>query len=216
MANVEKKPFWDLEENKGFDKIRASDGILYTVWNSGSAQEKQDVAETLARIRKDINTVLLYMYGNPQRWQDHPIAWGIYHTFDIHLPGWENYLSSNTSFGLINKQPKLFEYQEMTPNDLGILGLNKPKKIVTLSVELENGKKMDYEVAEKRKILLTIRNQRTGKLNGYSTILDLALHELTHTTCNDVRWKQDNHRPPYQSYHTLIRKWARECGVLQN
>ena len=206
------KPFWDLEENKGFDKIKASDQLVYNVWDSGSPQEKQEVADTLARIRNDINTVLLYIHNNPQKWSDHPIAWGIYHTFDIHLPGWENYLSKNPKS--INKQPRIFEYQEMTPNDLGILGLNKPKKIVNLPVELDNGKKIDYEVAEKRKILLTIRNQRTGKLNGYSTILDLALHELTHTTCNDVRWKQDNHRPPYQSYHTLIRKWARECGVL--
>jgi hypothetical protein len=200
------KAFWDLEEEKGFDKIKASDGITYNVWDSGTLEEKLEVAETLAHVRKDINKILLYIYNNPQKWQDHPIAWGIYHTFDIHLPGWEN----RNNF--ISKE-NLFEYQEMTPNEHGIIGLNKPKHIISIPVILD-GKKINYELTDKRKILLTIRNQRTGKLNGYPTILDLAIHELTHTTCNDVRWKEDNHRPPYQSYHTLMRKWARESGVL--
>jgi len=203
------KPFWDLEENIGFDKIKASDGITYNVWNSGTPQEKKEVAETLARVRKDINKILFYIYNNPQEWVDKPIAWGIYHTFDIHLPGWENYISKNN----FNVQPKLFEYQEMTPNKLGIIGLNKPKNIVTMPVEID-GKIINYELADKRKILLTMRNQRTGKVNEYRSVLDLAIHELTHTTCNDVRWKEDNHKPPYQSYHTLMRKWARDCGVL--
>jgi len=200
------KAFWDLEEEKGFDKIKASDGIIYNVWNSGTLEEKREVAETLARVRKDINKILLYIYKNPQKWHDHPIAWGIYHTFDIHLPGWENrnnFISNDN----------LFVYQEMTPNDQGILGLNKPKNIITMKVNID-GKNINYELTDKRKILLTIRNQRTGKINGYPTTLDLAIHELTHTTCNDVRWKEDNHKPPYQSYHTLMRKWARECGIL--
>ena len=89
----------------------------------------------------------------------------------------------------------------------------KPKKIVTIPIEYR-GKKIDYEIAEKRSIFLTMRNQRTNQLNKYSNILDLAIHEVTHTVCNDVRWKRDNHLPPYQSYHTLMRKWARDCGII--
>jgi hypothetical protein len=99
----------------------------------------------------------------------------------------------------------------MTPNKDGILGLNKPKEIIQMT--LENGN--SFEFAKRRSIHLTIRNQQTWTINDYPKVLDLAIHELTHTTCNDVRWKEDNHKPPYQSYHTLMRKWARDSGVLK-
>jgi hypothetical protein len=109
---------------------------------------------------------------------------------------------------------KLFEYQEMTPNSEGILGLNKPKELTTTKTVV-NGKIIDYEIAERRKIMLTIRNQRTGQVKDYyPTIIDLAIHEITHTTCNDTRWKEDNHKPPYQSYHTLMRQFARNCKLI--
>ena len=104
----------------------------------------------------------------------------------------------------------------MRPNKDGILGLNKPKRLTVIKVLLD--KVLNYELGTKRNILLTLRNQNTGELKNYSDILDLAIHELTHTTCNDVRWvpewKGGNHREPYPTYHKLMRKWAKECGVL--
>jgi hypothetical protein len=218
----EEKPFWDVEEIEGFEDILASDGLYYKVWNKGTPKIKQQVAEILAKVRRDLNTLLVYIFRNPDKWHDKPIAFGIFHTFDIHIPCWtdliDQLLCTKNPLPMINdacvKMGKLFEYQEMTPNPDGILGLNKPKIIVTKKVEV-NGKTIDYEIAEKRKIMLTIRNQRTGEIKDYyPTIIDLAIHELTHTTCNDVRWKEDNHMPPYQSYHTMMRQWARECGVL--
>lgn len=216
------KPFWDVEEVDGFVSIKGPDTIYYKVVDTPDHQENIAAAVELSKVRKDINTLLLYLYNNPQLWYDKPIAFGIYHTFDIHIPGWEDFKRIN-EFGanfntIINKKceqsGKLFEYQEMTPNPDGIIGLNKPKVIKKIRI-IKEGKPINYEIADKRKIFLTIRNQKTGKVNDYSKILDLALHELTHTTCNDVRWKEDNHKPPYQSYHTLMRKWARECGVLK-
>jgi hypothetical protein len=212
------KPFWDLEETDGFVKIKGFDNLEYKVWDYGTPEEKKTVANILAQVRQDINTILVYIMKNPQSWNDKPIAFGVYHTFDIHIPIWSNnmdsIIKSNNPLKIINSE-KLFNYQEMTPNTYGIIGLNKPKKIITIEADYR-GKTIDYEIAEKRSIFLTIRNIKSGKINNYSTILDLAIHELTHTTCNDVRWKKDNHLPPYQSYHTLMRKWARECGVLKN
>jgi len=209
------KPFWDLEETKGFINIKADDNLIYKVWDSGTPEVKQEVANILAKVRGDLNTLLLYIYNNPQLWNNKPIAFGVIHAFDIHTPCWSKCEFGKMNNNSINKEcskiDKLFNYQEMTPNDLGIIGLNKPKKIVTVPVE-RNGKNVDYEIAEKRSIFLTLRNNQ--RINNYSTILDLALHEITHTVCNDVRWKKDNHLPPYQSYHTLMRKWARDCGVL--
>jgi hypothetical protein len=153
---------------------------------------------------------LFYLLKNPQLWHDKPIAFGIYHTFDIHLPNWENVLSSSDPYTLVN-QDNPFIYQEMTPNEYGILGLNKPKEIITIKADTGNGV-IDYELGKRRLILLTLRNTRG--IRSFKDIMDLAIHELTHTTCNDVRWKKDNHRDPYPVYHKWMRQWAKECGVI--
>ena len=215
-----KKPFWDVEENIGFVKVEADDGNIYKVWNSGTPEKIMEVANTLANIRKDINCLLYYLCNNEDLWINHNIAFGMYHTFDMHIPCWKEFKKCKFGYNTNNfinnkclKLGKLFNYQEMTPNDLGILGLNKPKKIITSQFEID-GKIVNYPIAERRSIFLTMRNQRTQRLNDYQRILDLAIHELTHTTCNDIKWKEDNHTPPYQSYHTLMRKWAKECGIL--
>ena len=215
-----KKPFWDVEENIGFVKVEADDGNIYKVWNSGTPEKIMEVANTLASIRKDINHLLYYLCNNEDLWINHNIAFGMYHTFDMHIPCWKEFKKCKFGYNTNNfinnkclKLGKLFNYQEMTPNDLGILGLNKPKKIITSQFEMD-GKIVNYPMAERRSIFLTMRNQRTQRLNDYQRILDLAIHELTHTTCNDIKWKEDNHTPPYQSYHTLMRKWAKECGIL--
>ena len=100
----------------------------------------------------------------------------------------------------------------MPPNNVGLIGLNKPKVIKTIKIDVD-GVPTDYEIAEKRLILLTIRS-KNGSINTYQRIIDLAIHEITHTTCNDVRWKPDNHKPPYNCYHRLMRKWARTIGIL--
>jgi hypothetical protein len=205
---TDSKEFWNVNEENGYTSVKASDGNYYKVWTGDPNEKNQKnwwyntneiiLAEILARVRKDLNKLLTYLEKNPDLWSQHPIAFGIYHTFDLHL-----------------YQP--FEYIEMRPNDLGIQGLNKPKEITVIKAELEN-KTIDYELGTKRNILLTLRNQNTGEIKNYTDILDLGIHELTHTTCNDVRWVPEwrggNHREPYPSYHRLMRKWARECGII--
>jgi len=209
VLNLENSPeFWNLDEQTGYSKFRASDGRLYKVWVGNPNQKfqkkwwytiknEQQVAETLARVRKDLTKLLNYLQKNVDLWSQHPIAFGIYHTFDIH----------NDSF----------EYLETRPNEDGIIGLNKPKEITVIKADLDN-KAVNYELGTKRNIMLTIRNQNTGEIRNYKDIMDLAIHELTHTTCNDVRWipewKGGNHREPYPSYHRLMRKWAKEIDLI--
>jgi hypothetical protein len=107
------------------------------------------------------------------------------------------------------KMSKLYNMQEMTPNDHGIIGLNKPKKII----KIKRGKD-SYEIAEVRSMHLTLRNNQFNDFIKEQQILDLLIHELTHTTCNDIYWKEDNHKYPYPEYHRLMRTWAKECNVL--
>jgi hypothetical protein len=202
--------FWNVDEHKGYRRIRASDNRYYKVW-VGDRNEKfqknwwydvtnqQEVAETLAQVRKDLLTLLVYLEKNPDLWMNHPIAFGIYHTFDLHLTD-------------------RVHYMEMRPNKWGGLGLNKPKELTVYKMDIGEKKDIKYNLGTKRGILLTLRNQQTGEMKKYTDIIDLAIHELTHTTCNDTKWIPEsqggNHREPYPSYHRLMRKWSREAGIL--
>jgi hypothetical protein len=198
-----KKPFWDVEEEIGFINVKSNiDKHYYKVWDAGTHETIQQVADILASIRRDLNTLLKNIYANKETWENDPIAFGIYHMFDIHCPNGNEYS---------------FNYQEMTPNKDGILGLNKPKIIDTIQIPFE-GKLINYEISSKRSIFLTIRpqiNSNPNKFDTYSKILDLAIHEITHTICNDVRWKEDNHKHPYPVYHKRMRKWATDFGIKQ-
>ncbi len=202
--------FWNVDEKNGYKSYQASDNRYYKVWVGDRNEQpqrkwwytvnnQQEVAETLARVRKDLLTLLQYLDKNPDLWMNHPIAFGIYHTFDLHLT---------------DRVP----YMEMRPNKWGGLGLNKPKEVTVYKMDIGD-RKVKYDLGTKRGILLTLRNQQTGELRKYPEILDLAIHELTHTTCNDTKWIPDsqggNHREPYPTYHRLMRKWARECGILK-
>ena len=202
------KDFWNTDETKGYTNLKASDGRDYKVWIGDPSEKSQrkwwynppnnDVADTLARVRSDLLKLLNYINDNPQLWIQNPIAFGIYHTLDLHLN---------------DKVP----YMEMRPNTWGGLGLNKPKRITIIKTDVDT-KPINYELGTKRVILLTIRNQQTGEIRNYKDIMDLAIHELTHTTTNDVRWipeyKGGNHREPYPTYHKFMRKCAKDCGIL--
>ena len=212
---TKKTPFWDVNENDNFLEIKAWDNHLYKVWNAGTDESIKKDADILANVRRDMNKLLQYIWkvknvpnilfeGKKIPWTSHPIAFGLYHTFDIHIP---------------QGNPYGYTYQEMTPNKYGIIGLNKPKVIVKKQFEY-NGAFIDYEIAEKRLMLLTIRPKLTENggdpnyFDSYSTIMKLVLHEITHTTCNDVRWKKDNHLHPFNKYEALMKEWAKECGII--
>jgi len=210
----------NLEENKGFILVRSSlDNVQYKILDTGSYDEQIEVAKILSMIRRDINILLIYLCKNPQLWINEPIAYGIIHTFDIHITClndiFDIIINNHNTDGYLNNLiieksgNNLFLLQEMTPNKYGIIGLNKPRKIE--KIKLLNGK--DYEMATKRSIHITIRNN--GKIDNYSKILDLAIHELTHTTCNDTRWKSDNHKHPYPIYHKMMRQFAKYCNVIK-
>jgi len=202
----------NLEENKGFVKVISSlDNVEYKVLNIGTSSEKEEVALILSKVRRDLNKLMIYLCKNPQLWINLPIAYGIIHTFDIHLPClsylFDDILSSDNPCELIIKNGNLFNIQEMTRNKYGIIGLNKPKELKKIKVD-----GIDYEISTKRSIHLTVRNEN-GKIDSYDKVLALAIHEITHTTCNDIYWKEDNHKHPYPQYHSLMKEWAIKCGI---
>jgi len=207
------KPFWDVEENKGFVKVRSPiDNMEYKVYSTGNPQLELEVANKLAECRFMINKTLLYLIKNKDLWMNESIAFGMLHTFDIHIPCWVechdiimNSTIDRRLSNLVNQRcldmNKLYNMQEMTPNKHGIVGLNKPKKIIKIK------KFNNYEMAEIRSMHLTIRNDALQKIKSDKFLQDLVFHELTHTTCNDIYWKDDNHKYPFEKYHKMIKNW---------
>ena len=83
-------------------------------------------------------------------------------------------------------------------------GLNKPKGVRTKRTAQNLGKDGKLR-ATHRVIFLTIRH-KNGKLKKIESILPLLSHELTHTALNHVRWRDDDHRRPFNSLDKLILK----------
>lgn len=88
-------------------------------------------------------------------------------------------------------------------------GLNKPRSIVY--VEPYNGewKCCNYNKdnnlrASSRHILLTIRGN--NKLTTYKEYIDLLIHELAHTMCNHVIYREEgNHMDDFRMYENLLK-----------
>lgn len=219
------RELWDIDENKNFIiKKSPFDLIDYKVYDIGTDKDKEYAAFILSYIRFSVNKLLFYLIKNPHLWRDKPIAFGIYHTFDIHIPCWKNMtevIINNKNYFILNeiinkeciKNNKLFNIQEMRYDQDMLIGLNKPKKIKTVRLNTDNGI-VKYKIAETRAFFITLRNKKSGRLNNIKQIMDLVLHELTHTTCNDIIWKDDNHMYPYTNYHTLMRNWATDCNII--
>ena len=213
-----KKPFWDVDEDTNFKKINSSiDSLEYKIYynNDDNNDNLLKCADALAKVRRDINFILFYVCRHPEEWIHKNIALGIFITLDLHIPCISNcidaILSSKNDSELSNyinneclKMGKLFSIQEMTPNEYGILGLNKPKQLGIVEFNLTNNEKIKYEIAVKRSFHLTIRDSN-NTIKEYSKILGLAIHELTHTTCNDNVWKDDNHKYPFEEYHSFFK-----------
>jgi hypothetical protein len=210
---------WNLDEYTTFRQLKAKDGLVYSVIDSGDDCADKKAAELLAKTRKELNTILIYIIKHPELWKDKKLDFtfckyhhslefyhGILHMLDLHLPGWQT--------GEVTSH---FGYQECPHNEFGILGLNKPHIIDRQSdspaVYGRNG------LAVKRHILLTLRNKSNCFRNELERV-KLAVHELTHTASNDVDWIHEkdggNHQPPYRAFHSFMLNIARKTGVLKD
>lgn len=106
--------------------------------------------------------------------------------------------------------------QEIPPNRT-FNGLNKPKYIVKL-VEpdgLEFRDKEDINIrAGLRHILLTIQDK--GNLDSWKNIKSLLLHELAHTMCNHVTYREEgNHMSDFKMYEGFLKKYVNNNGRLK-
>ena len=80
-------------------------------------------------------------------------------------------------------------------------GINKPRNLY-LSNKEPVGKDGKLR-ANYRHVFLTLRN-RNGKFNDINVIMDLVIHEIAHTMCNHVTWRDDDHGKDFQHAEKII------------
>jgi len=170
------KEFWDFPENINYTNVIINNNMYKVLYKYDNYN---DAAILLNSIRNLIDAICKYLYVN----------------YDTYSTKNKEYIKCFLS--IHNGNYLLSEMQLNTPFN----GLNKPKNIY-LSNEISIGK--DHKLrAKNRDIFLTIR-KTDGKFKSENSILKLVIHEITHTMCNHVRWRDDDHNEDFDNCEKLI------------
>lgn len=170
------KEWWDFDENKNYVIVNYKNK-KYKVLN---LPNKELVAKRLYDIENFINVISQLIYKNLSK-------------IPISL--------KNNCIVFLSIHPDYYYLQEMQLNT-SFLGLNKPKN-VQFNKYLPSVGKDKFLKAEYRGIFLQIRNSN-GKVKNMSELLPLVIHEISHTGCNHVRWRDNDHGRDFQDFENLI------------
>lgn len=173
-----KKEFWDFDENKNYITVNIH-GRNYKVLNV--YHDYYTAAQLLDHIYIVIFQICQYLETNKysRKYTDYDRK--LIDCFcDIHP---HKYLLSEMQLG--------------TPFN----GLNKPRDLY-LSNKESVGKDGRLR-ANYRHVFLTLRNNR-GKFNNYNDIMKLVIHEIAHTMCNHVTWRDDDHGKDFKHAEKII------------
>jgi hypothetical protein len=169
------KPFWDFDENINYTIING-----YKVLNTPDAIKSSKLLESIdiyiqMKLLNLRKTVTFY----PKKFK----------------PGLDILLNTPCFFQ---------EIQISTINwPVPFVGLNKPKNIVEYKKIPSVGKDKKLR-ASYRIIFLSLRDQ-TGKLKTLKQLKPLIIHEITHTACNHVRFRDDDHGKDFIEYEAIIK-----------
>lgn len=97
--------------------------------------------------------------------------------------------------------PDNYYLQEMQLNT-DFLGLNKPKEVYYDPYVTPVGKDTKYR-ARYRGIFLTLRNT-DNRVKKFDELIPLVLHEIAHTGCNHVKWRDDDHGPDFSLFENYL------------
>lgn len=103
-----------------------------------------------------------------------------------------------------------YKLQEIPKNDI-FEGLNKPKKICLKNKRCKLKSVMDNKyLAKERLIMLQIRKEN-GELIEWSKIKELILHELCHTMCNHIVYRdKGNHGKDFKKCEKFLIKISKK------
>lgn len=174
------KEFWDFDEDINFTEVIINNKKYKVLYKY---KDYTQAVKILAQL--DITLLLICEYLNTNKYKypkEDQIAIECF--LDIHFN---------------NKNSRLSEMQ------LGTIfnGLNKPKEVhKTNKPYLGSDKNLR---AKYRNVFLTLR-RKDGKFKSNKSIIDLFIHEITHTMCNHVTWREDDHSEDFQKYEKLIKQ----------
>ena len=170
------KEFWDFDENVNYTTVNIQ-GKNYKVINK--FPDYYSAALILNHIHNIIIQICIYLKINYYKYSknDQIIIDCFCH---IHP---NNYLLSEMQLGT------------------NFYGLNKPKNLYN-SNKSPIGKDKTLR-ASYRHVFLTLRNNN-GKFNDKEKIMKLVIHEIAHTMCNHVTWRDDDHGKDFKHAEKLI------------
>ena len=180
---------WDFDETINYITINI-DSTPYKVLNKKhnkkiSYQNSYNAAILLHSIRQQINLICIYLRLNINNYTNNEQKY-IKCFLSIHP---YNYLLS--------------EMQDETLINIPFVGLNKPRNVKNklLFESIGRDKKLR---AEYRDIFLNIRSY-DNNLKRISSLMSLVIHEIAHTACNHVTWKDDNHNEDFNNCEKIIK-----------
>ena len=170
------KEFWDFDENINYTTVNIQ-GKNYKVINK--FPDYYSAALILNYIHDIIKKISIYLKINYYKYSKNDQI--IIDCFcDIHP---DNYLLSEMQIGT--------EFN----------GLNKPKNLY-ISNKPSIGKDKTLR-ASYRHVFLTLRD-KNYKFNNKDKIMKLVIHEIAHTMCNHVTWRDDDHGKDFKHAEKLI------------
>ena len=167
---------WDFDEEKNFTIVFYK-GIPFKVLNFPN---KKLVARRLYQAKVFINDLCVKVYKNINL---------------VNLPLRE------MSIVFLSIHPDYYLLQEM---QIGTQfeGMNKPKNVqpnhYLPSVGRDKLLKAEYRVV----FLNLIKPD--GKVKSFKELIPLIIHEIAHTGCNHVTWKDDNHGPDFKLFEAYL------------
>ena len=170
------KEFWDFNENINYTTVNIQ-GRNYKVINK--FPDYYSAALILNYIHNIIIQICIYLKINYYKYSKSDQI--IIDCFcDIHP---NNYLLSEMQLGT------------------NFYGLNKPKNLYN-SNKPSIGKDKKLR-ASYRHVFLTLRDSN-GNFNDKEKIMKLVIHEIAHSMCNHVTWRDDDHGKDFKHAEKLI------------
>jgi hypothetical protein len=168
--------FWDFNETKNYCTIVVNN-IPYKVLNQDN---KHLVAIRLMEIKTLIDNITDQVRVFKSKGLPEPLN------------------SMTTVF--LSIHPNRYHVQEMQKY-AKFVGLNKPKK-VTLNYNLPQMGKDNFLKAQYRLIFFKIR--KGSRIQTLNELVPLIIHEIAHTGCNHVTWRDDDHGRDFQLFEQFL------------
>ena len=184
-----KKPFWDIEENKGFTRV---------------GPFNMDNKHVFYKVRNDFTT------GSMEA------AYRIYQS-DKFLKSIKKFLQINSWHPDINDEVLIFlktphKIQEI-PSNATFKGINKPKNVKKHQGAAWVGPDKEQR-ASWRLIMLSIR-KRNGSLKEWKDTQDLLIHEIAHTLANHVNYRHDDHKSDFKKSEKYLKGIANHPSFIK-